>query len=879
MSTPVYHNPIFLQAQYYQNPPGSHNISSNISIGNVASDTLLFQFEAFDWEENTLGYTTAGLSEIPGNLSINASTGWLSGNINRDVAVDTPYSFTVTAYKTANAFYATTVPVTITVINPKGQGIAWTSPAVLGNIVPGTPSTFRINAEVVEPFETAVEGGATANCTMKLVGVNIQNGGNNFSVGNFLNVPGGISTNAANIVVTSVSTIGSITGVSIGPATQEYTKLPPLTVVWPNPNPDANIGSYNAVVTLSFGVDTVPVLTRGNFYDTATIGFSSTGETTPAQASARILDNGVVDIVVNETGENYQAVPDVTINGRALVTATNPISYSIIGSQLPTGLYLQSNGIITGLPSTQYFSLDSNTLFDNNATTFDTAYTFTVQASIATNDPETVTEIDLVGDNFVVQDQQTLVQVQKQFTINVVGNYNGNWSDAPKTNLSLEFLLSEKDRYSLFAPLHDETIVPNSSIFRQGDFYFGIAPHCRILMAYGINPTIPDVMVAALAKYHYNKTFLLTPLQWAQSTSEGYEVIYIVPRDVFTDTSGLTFQGDIVAGNEQLFEMTADSTDFSADSYVYRASDINQNDLFPATLPNMINQLHRTLTAFDEAFLPSWMTDVQPNGQILGFTPAIPLLYVQPGQGAKVLFYLQQYYDTIGPALNTIEATTDRYIWNAGYAENWSVRPSVTATGNTVNSNIALGSTFTVNVAIPTTYTANLTPRTYTFGGNTTISFPVGITTVGNVAALINGYEITGLLAGWDSNYNLTIESTYGTPFFLYDGINTPLANLGISAGLYGNIVASNWIVSELTQFDVLNTNVSVPIDTETGVDITTELGDVIITEEIIGGPSTTFTDVPEFFEISDVFLTDDEGSVYLLFPQRSIINQPPVTV
>ena len=714
---PLYHNPVFLQTEYYRDPE-TFAITSNINLGNVSGDTIYYQFKTLDYEGDTLNYSLSNANLIPGNITINATTGWLSGYINRDLCLPTHYTFQVTAYKTANNSYSTTESVILTVENPINQHIVWNSDTQLGNVYPGIPSTLQVQAEVIQPFSIPVSSGAKANCTMKLVDVDIVNGGTGFFIGNSLTVLGGVSSSNVNAIITVTGvddTTQAITSVSISPTIQNYIELPKsLTVVWDNPNAtDTNI-AYNAILKLNFGVDQINILDGGNFYDTATIGFDDAGETSPASSNVSIYNGSIVAATVLNTGQNYTAIPKVVIQGKTLITPENPISYSYASGSLPTGMKLLSNGLLVGMPSSQYFSLDQNTFFDSDTTNFDLSFTFTVNASVGTNKAIDFIETDIIHpaagqSNVVVQDFQTLVMSQNTFTLNLIDKNN----IMPKTNLSLEFLLDDEDLTTLYAPLNDESIVSNDSIYRSGDFYFGIPSHVRMLMAYGISALLPDNIVAAISKYHHNKTFLFNSLKWAQSTTDGYEVIYIEPLDEFTNINGQSFSGSISLPLTAP-EVTVDTDLYVSDSNNLRASDINQVIAYPATLDNMIMQLNQQLSAFDIDFLPSWMTDVQPDGNILGFVPAIPLVYVKPNQGKRILYYLQQYYDING-GLNSIQAITDRYVWNAGYVKNWNPRPTVSITGNNTLGSLAGTSTFTVNTSIPLSYTPNLTPRTITY--------------------------------------------------------------------------------------------------------------------------------------------------------------------
>jgi len=642
---PVYHAPIFIDANFYQNPN-----SANINLGNICGDSIYYQFITEDFENDLVKYQLINGNAIPGNVSLNSNTGWLTGYINLNDDLVLPYTFDIRAYKSITEPlsgpninpYQTIMPVTFTIQSPLEKSIQWKTQTQLSNITAGIPSTLRINAEIIDPFIIPPTINPTASATLKLVGAEIVNGGNNFSIGEYLNIPGGKFTYPANIIISGVNS-GVITNIIIKSGVQEYTELPILNnIAWENSN------GYNALFNLDFGVDNINIINSGRFCDSATIGFSYTGETVQAQANAIIFNNSISKAIVTLTGNNYQEIPEVTINGSTVIKPTNPISYNLSNGTLPLGLEFLSNGLIVGLA---------------NAYSSSNIYNFAVTASIGTNKEINYTEPDIPGPgNVVIEDFQTLVQSTQNFSLIV----NNSESIVPQTNLSLEFLLSDNDYNTLFSPISNQSIISNLDIYRDGDFYFGKQQTMRMLIAYGIPPVLPENVIVTIAKYHHNKTFLLNNLKWARSTTDNYEVIYIQPIDEFTDINGATYQGNIYPA---IFapEITVDSNLYMADSYIYKVSNNNQLELYPATLPNMMNQIAETLGAVDNNFLPTWMRDVQPDNNVIGFIPAIPLVYVNPGCGKRILFYLQKYYNSTGPALNTIKAETDRYIWNYGY--------------------------------------------------------------------------------------------------------------------------------------------------------------------------------------------------------------------
>ena len=883
---PEYHTPYFPQATYTANVE-TNTVSSVINLGNIAGDSILYQFRAVDFEGDTLTYAISNANAIPGNLSLNSNTGWLSGYINRDAALVTPYTFNITAAKTLNPRYYTTAAVSVSIQNQQQSQLVWNSSIHLGNLIAGVPSTLQVSAESIPAVLPFAGTGASANCNLKLVNVHILNGGMNFNPGDYLLIAGGLCTSSANLLVTSTSEYGTIQTVAISPAIQQYTKLPsPLTVYWPNNNSSGNSNaiSLGALLTLNFGIDSVNVTASGTHYDSVTVGFGDAGQSIQAGANATIFNHGVASINVLRTGEDYQAIPEVIINNRGIApTTANTISYTLVDGNIPVGTELLSNGLLVGIPSTQYYSLDSVINLDNNQTTFDTIFNFTVKASTAVNQIINTEDTDItnpVGSEVITEELPLLIESFQNFSLTLSTVIDNNETISPKTNLDLEFLLDPASTTALFAPLTNENLVPNTSIYRAGDEYFGVANRVRMLVAYGIGPVLIDQIQAATAKYHHNKRFLLTDLQWAQSTSEGYEVIYIRPVDEYTNSAGESFTGGFTSKNN-LFKITADTTDFLVDSNLLRTSDLTQYDIYPATLPNMINQLNTSLSAFNEDFLPTWMTDPQPNGNILGWIPAIPLLYVQPGTGQKICFYLQQYYNTVGPKLNTIEAITDRYVWNSGVLRNWNPRPivSVTGTSGPTLGNLTGQSSFIVNPAIPTSYAANLMPLTYSFAGNSLVTIPSVSNSSQGVVSCIKAAAINGIGANVGANFSIQLYNSYGCPFIVYDGLNSPLQQAGIlpwgeTSATFANVQPANWWVSNLTEFD-LAAGGPLDITTETGFDICSEEEAILITE---GTVESGFGDIPAFFEISDEFLQPDEGSVYIKFAQSETITQAIVT-
>lgn len=690
-----YHSPIFVDATHYFSPNGNTYNNANIILNTTSSDAnFIALMDVVDFENDEVAFQivcgNAAPYITPSNIQINGNTGWLTGYIAEGQSSSTPYQFSVRAFKrwsenaayigntyiqlTNNTYanllsgnigltsifnnpYQTLMPISLQVSDLNAQYIEWLSNSNLGNIVVGAPSTLRITSQVSEPFITTIGYGATANAYGKLVSANLAFGGVGYLVNDILYANGGISGNSATIIVTQTGNSGQITETRLGNIlNQEYSTLPLLTF-----NNVSGGSGNNAQFNLSFGIESVSVTNFGQFYPGALIGFSSEGEIVPATAHALILNGSIANIVVDNSGTNYQNIPDVYINSYTTVSNANPVIYSITNGTLPLGLELLSNGMIVGRPSYQAIS-------NNNYSS-----SFTVKASVGTNYPRYVSVANIANSNtstVVLQEFQELTFSTQNFTINL----DANSGPVPKTNLSLEFLLNPADTYRLQNMVGNVILVPNQFVYRADDFYFGRCQNYRMLVAYGVNPAVDGRMIAAIAKYHTDKNYLFTGLGWAQSIGPDgtvdYEVVYITLRDDFTTNGGNTFTGSI-QGRPTTHPITVDTNQFTADDIIRDADNISMAELYPATLPNMTQQLKNTVSDFAWELLPTWMTSVQPNGQILGYTQAIPLVYCNPGTGQLVMYNLNNYLSIPGNGLNNIKAVTDRYIWDESLAINW----------------------------------------------------------------------------------------------------------------------------------------------------------------------------------------------------------------
>jgi len=91
------------------------------------------------------------------------------------------------------------------------------------------------------------------------------------------------------------------------------------------------------------------------------------------------------------------------------------------------------------------------------------------------------------------------------------------------------------------------------------------------------------------------------------------------------------------------------------------------NQVYPNSLINMRDQVIDVVGQISTK-LPLWMTSKQTDGSILGFTPAWVICYANPRKSNQIAYYIQQYF---GQALNIIDFDVDRYVLDRTLSQNW----------------------------------------------------------------------------------------------------------------------------------------------------------------------------------------------------------------
>ena len=330
--------------------------------------------------------------------------------------------------------------------------------------------------------------------------------------------------------------------------------------------------------------------------------------------------------------------------------------------KLPQGLSLTSGGLISGRVSFQAFSVDQGTtIFDDEDTTFDFTYTFTVTA----------------------RDLANTVSSNRTFMLKIRA-----FDKIPYENLYLKALPTQDQRNSFRDLINDTAIFPADKIYRQEDPWFGLASDIKTLHIAGLSPSTLAEYTQAADTNHYTKRLIFGNIKTARALDSNfnvkYEVIYIEVKDENTNA-----EGDGPANTLDLAGLIDNAYLVGSNSYT---------TAYPNSFENMSNVMVSSITYQDKGVLPDWMTSRQVNGRQLGFVRAVVLAYVKPGESDLVAYRLKQRDFNF----NTIDFTVDRYQLDNIYTENYDITANVFLSSDetTFDRYPALSSTLTYSTTV-----------------------------------------------------------------------------------------------------------------------------------------------------------------------------------
>lgn len=248
--------------------------------------------------------------------------------------------------------------------------------------------------------------------------------------------------------------------------------------------------------------------------------------------------------------------------------------------------------------------------------------------------------------------QRDIISVYKTFTIKVVRAYN-----KPYQNLIVLAMPPQNDRVLLNELLTNENIFIPDALYRPDDPNFGLSTQVKYQHAFGLAPDTFETYVLSLYENHYWKNLVLGSIQTAQAVDPVTgEVVYEVVYSQIIDDL-VNAQGQSVSKIVNLPYPIIDPTDGST----------VLTQVYPNSLVNMRDQVIDVVGQISTK-LPLWMTSKQANGRVLGFTPAWVICYTNPGESARIAYYIDTQF---GEQLNRIDFKVDRYILDSTLSRHW----------------------------------------------------------------------------------------------------------------------------------------------------------------------------------------------------------------
>lgn len=280
-------------------------------------------------------------------------------------------------------------------------------------------------------------------------------------------------------------------------------------------------------------------------------------------------------------------------------------------------LIFESGETITGSSGSATLVLDSkffNISFDNDTTSFDKVFKFTILAS----------------------DTANFADLRKEFQITVVSENTKTFS-----NLYAKAFQSKEKRLEWTNFITDNEIFVPDEIFRYGDENFSTQTEIKILMYAGIESVAAYKFVQAMSRNHYKKQIRFGDIKYAKAkdsiTQEDlYEVIYVEIVDPYEDRDrriSETIELPDYINSKILLSYDA----IKVDSDIPFVSDSDHQRIFPNSVRNMRRRI-KNIGERDRTFLPLWMRTIQDADFVeSGYLAAMVICYVKPGKSEKII--------------------------------------------------------------------------------------------------------------------------------------------------------------------------------------------------------------------------------------------------
>ena len=697
--------------------------ASPADLGTVRGDNYYaYQFIGNDYDTPDLRYAinvNEG-SGLPPGLTLDPVSGWYYGYVPDQGVTEVEYSFNVVTYQADFATQSIVISRTIAGSNhiyTSGTGILTVGTQIqladsFGGLVAGTTYTVQTIVSqdtVTQQVIFTVSGAILTNeigssVATLIIACSATTFGTNIITCN--------STAQLGIGQAIVFTGTGFGGITAAPTQVYYVLTVNSTTQFTVTD---NLSSDVAVdLTTSAGTMLANLIVASDPYPfVITISGAVAAEVTwltPADLGS--IENGDISLLVVEA---------VNRGGRELFYRLESGAFN----ELPQGLELLPTGEISGQVSFNTFAVDlGSTTFDANQTTWDSSFTFTVNAYAADTE-QIVYDVTAVtvtngGSGYssinppvlvfsspvgatAVQAQPGNVTVSGGAITSVEVADAGAGYSVPATITITEGFggsgavltpvmraTGVRDVVSVYKTFTIRLIRAYNKPYQNLSVQAMPPTNDRVLVASLLdNPDIfvPDFIFRPDDPYFgkssrvtYQHAFGLDPDALETYVSSLYENHYwknLVLGEINTAQAVDPVTGQVVY--EVVYSKIIDDLVNAAGESVAKIVNLPYaitdpadgstqiTQVYPNSLVNMRNQVIDVVGQLSTK-LPLWMTSKQTDGRVLGFTPAWVMCYVKPGYSRQIAYYIATEF---GNQLNKVDFKVDRYILDSSMSRNW----------------------------------------------------------------------------------------------------------------------------------------------------------------------------------------------------------------
>lgn len=695
-----------------------------------------YQFVGEDYDSTDITYAISvntGFGFAPG-LSLDPLTGWYYGYIPDQGATETTYSFNVAVYQ------STPVTPQITCISASASSNAIVCNGT-GILVPGQPLVFSSNFAGLTAgtiyyvdtivYENITPGSANYDTTgFTVQGATLTNDSVSTpatltieitatsAITNYLTT---FSTNVFEVGQPLVFTGTSFGGISADPQTIYYVhsiNTPTEFTVALTPTSPTPVSLSTATGTM---IANMVVASRLYPFTLTITGAVDSEVSWITDSNLGTIDNGSVSTLKVEA-ENR--------GGRAL--AYRLLSGS--NSSLPQGLKLLPTGDIAGRVSFDTFSLDLGaTTFDESlatnrnisslGTTFDSTFTFTVNAyapenvqpiykvasisvdngggSYSTLNPPTIEVSTPIGATAIQAQTGNVTISSGSITAVEVTNPGDGYTSQPSVTITQGFGGSGAVLSAVLERSGSKDVVSSNKTFTVRvyrrynkpfqNLYIRAMPPLSdrdiirellddeeiFVPNYIYRPTDPNFGKSNQVTYYH--AYGLAPDTLERYVASLYENHYTknLTLGQIETARALDASGNVIY--EVVYSKIIDNLVNDAGESVAKIVNLPYpiidpadgstliTQVYPNSLVDMRNQVIDVVGQISTA-LPAWMTSKQTNGRVLGFTPAWVICYTKPGYSNQIAYYISTKFQQ---NLNEVDFVVERYIIDRVLSRNW----------------------------------------------------------------------------------------------------------------------------------------------------------------------------------------------------------------